>query len=214
MSSIIFNCLSIARVLRCMFMQFMTVKEASLNWACSGARIRIWLAQGRIPGASKLGRDWVIPSSATRPSIENKQFFVYTYRDAEGNVLYVGCSHDPYITRARLHKDRSVWFASAYSIVVSDPMEKSEALRAERDAIVALRPLYNRTKTKPFIVRVPRIAKDGTVYVLSASTLASRVRKAFVLNMREDGMSLQEIADCFDVSRQRIHQIVSKLNMD
>jgi Mor family transcriptional regulator len=39
------------------------------------------------------------------------------------------------------------------------------------------------------------------------------LRNEKIKNMRQDGRSLREIADEFDLSRQRIHQIIKKLEL-
>jgi hypothetical protein len=44
-----------------------TVKHTAARWGCSEARVKQWLADGRIRGAIKLGRDWAIPAGAARP---------------------------------------------------------------------------------------------------------------------------------------------------
>jgi excisionase family DNA binding protein len=48
--------------------KYITVKEAALVWAASEPRVRQWLQAGRIKGARKLGRDWLIPAKAQRPA--------------------------------------------------------------------------------------------------------------------------------------------------
>jgi hypothetical protein len=48
-------------------MRFMSVAQASKEWDISQPRIRQWLADGRVKGAQKIGRDWLIPASAIRP---------------------------------------------------------------------------------------------------------------------------------------------------
>lgn len=48
-------------------MKYITVPEAAAAWGASEPRIRQWLVDGRIKGAEKVGRDWLIPASAERP---------------------------------------------------------------------------------------------------------------------------------------------------
>lgn len=45
-----------------------TVPATAKRWGCSPERIYQWLREGRIKGAQKLGRDWLIPAKAERPS--------------------------------------------------------------------------------------------------------------------------------------------------
>lgn len=49
---------------------YMTLKEASEKWGIGDRRINTLCLQGRIEGASKFGREWAIPSDATRPKDE------------------------------------------------------------------------------------------------------------------------------------------------
>ena len=49
-------------------MEYITTKEASEKWGISTTRITILANQGRIPGAQRLGKSWLIPASATKPS--------------------------------------------------------------------------------------------------------------------------------------------------
>lgn len=47
---------------------YMTVAEAAKKWGCSTERVGQWLREpGRIPGAIKPARDWLIPAGAKRP---------------------------------------------------------------------------------------------------------------------------------------------------
>lgn len=46
---------------------YTTVKEMSDRWDIAPRTIQIMCAEGKIPGATKFGRAWAIPSDATRP---------------------------------------------------------------------------------------------------------------------------------------------------
>ena len=47
---------------------YMNIKEASDRWGISTRRIQILCSDGRIEGASKLGREWAIPVDAEKPA--------------------------------------------------------------------------------------------------------------------------------------------------
>lgn len=47
--------------------QWATVAYFADQWRVSEQRVRQWANEGRIKGAKKPGRDWVIPASAKRP---------------------------------------------------------------------------------------------------------------------------------------------------
>lgn len=48
-------------------MKYITVTAAAALWGVNQPRVRQWLKDGRIKGATKLGRDWLIPANAVRP---------------------------------------------------------------------------------------------------------------------------------------------------
>lgn len=50
-------------------MEYISTKEASAKWGISTTRITILANEGRIPGAKRLGKSWLIPVSATKPPI-------------------------------------------------------------------------------------------------------------------------------------------------
>lgn len=52
-------------------MEYISTKEASAKWGISTTRITILANEGRIPGAKRIGRNWMIPASATKP-VERK----------------------------------------------------------------------------------------------------------------------------------------------
>lgn len=49
-------------------MDFMTIKDAAGKWNISKRRIQILCADGRIPGAERLGYCWAIPKDAEKPA--------------------------------------------------------------------------------------------------------------------------------------------------
>lgn len=48
-------------------MGYITTKEASAKWGISTSRITLLANEGRIPGAYRLGKSWLIPANATKP---------------------------------------------------------------------------------------------------------------------------------------------------
>lgn len=48
----------------------MTLKETAEKWGISARRINVLCADGRIPGATKIGNMWVIPYGAQKPKDE------------------------------------------------------------------------------------------------------------------------------------------------
>ena len=47
---------------------YMTIKETAEKWGVTPRRVQALCTEGRIDGAMKFGRDWAIPSAATRPA--------------------------------------------------------------------------------------------------------------------------------------------------
>ena len=48
-------------------MEYITTKEASIKWNISTSRITLLANEGRIPGAYRLGKSWLIPATANKP---------------------------------------------------------------------------------------------------------------------------------------------------
>lgn len=48
--------------------EFMNTTEAAARFNRHPTLVRKWCRQGRIPGAYMLGRDWLIPKDALKPS--------------------------------------------------------------------------------------------------------------------------------------------------
>jgi len=69
-------------------MDFMTVKQASEKWNTHIRVIQELCKNGRIEGASRVGRDWLIPKDAKKPADMrykiNKQSSTETDPDAAG----------------------------------------------------------------------------------------------------------------------------------
>ena len=51
-------------------MEFMTAKEAAEKWGITPRRVQVLCAEGRIPGAWRLGNAWAIPINSEKPSDE------------------------------------------------------------------------------------------------------------------------------------------------
>lgn len=47
---------------------YLSIKEVAEKWNITPRRVRVLCETGRIEGASKLGREWAIPSDAERPT--------------------------------------------------------------------------------------------------------------------------------------------------
>lgn len=54
-------------------MEFMTANQAAKLWNISQRRVQILCAEGRIPGAFKLGEAWAIPANEVKPTDKRKK---------------------------------------------------------------------------------------------------------------------------------------------
>lgn len=48
-------------------MEYMSAPQAAEKWGISERRVQILCSQNRIPGVSKLGYMWLIPTNAKKP---------------------------------------------------------------------------------------------------------------------------------------------------
>lgn len=76
---------------------------------------------------------------------------------------------------------------------------------------------YVRQRYKKGVLPADRVARLNAVPgwewgPLKPGPATNHPRNSEILQMRQRGMSLRQIADSFDLSRQRVHQIVKKTN--
>lgn len=65
-------------------MVYLSVNEVSKKWGLSDRRVRVLCSEGRIEGATKIGRSWSIPENAVKP-IDGREI---------QNVKYIGLNYD------------------------------------------------------------------------------------------------------------------------
>ena len=51
-------------------MDYLSIKQTSEKWGVSTRRIQLLCSKDRIPGATKIGSYWAIPSDAAKPKDE------------------------------------------------------------------------------------------------------------------------------------------------
>lgn len=54
-------------------MDYTSTIEAAALWGISGRMINYYCAEGRIPGAQKIGGIWIIPKDAPKPADRRKK---------------------------------------------------------------------------------------------------------------------------------------------
>ncbi len=48
-------------------MEYLSASQTAEHWGISRRRVQILCSQGRIPGAFKVGKVWVVPNDAPKP---------------------------------------------------------------------------------------------------------------------------------------------------
>ena len=54
-------------------MNYLTTIEMSKKWGISSRRISLLCSQGRVPGAEKKGKTWLLPKDAVKPTDPRKK---------------------------------------------------------------------------------------------------------------------------------------------
>ncbi|MFE4714774.1 helix-turn-helix domain-containing protein [Paenibacillus sp. NPDC056722] len=49
-------------------MNYISIRQASEIWGISSRRVQVLCTEGRIPGVTRLGKSWAIPSHAKKPA--------------------------------------------------------------------------------------------------------------------------------------------------
>lgn len=62
-------------------MDYLSIKQTSEKWGVSTRRIQLLCSKDRIPGATKIGSYWAIPSDAAKPKDERIRTGKYIKRD-------------------------------------------------------------------------------------------------------------------------------------
>jgi uncharacterized protein YdbL (DUF1318 family) len=140
---------------------------------------------------------------------------VYRFFGDGNRLLYVGCSQDPSGTRLRAHKQATKWFGEIRSVEISVGMSKADAAEAEGVAIELERPLYNRNCRR---LTPEQRQKYGLVSETSSGydellRHAAERRKAIERDASK-GLTYAAIGAKFGISRQRVHQIVKRTDVE
>lgn len=102
-----------------------------------------------------------------------RRHFVYRAFDADGVLLYVGCTYDP-DKRMAAHRHGSDWHADMVRLAVAGPYNYETARQLEYDAIESERSLYNHSRERRELSRLhstlvnahaTRLASNGMPYM-------------------------------------------------
>lgn len=67
-------------------------------------------------------------------NLDDRPHFVYRHYDAEGRLLYVGCTSNP--DKRPLHRSgRKEWIGRSVRVELSEPMSRADALNEEARAV-------------------------------------------------------------------------------
>lgn len=66
-------------------MGFLTTTQASEKWGISSRRIQILCAEGRVPGAMRIGTLWAIPEDVEKPKDARVKSGKYVKHDSVRN---------------------------------------------------------------------------------------------------------------------------------
>jgi hypothetical protein len=80
---------------------------------------------------------------------EGRPSTLYRYFDADGRLLYVGITHQQHL-RFQQHSLMASWWHLAQTCTLEHHPNRISAMRAETQAIINERPLYNRTGRRVF----------------------------------------------------------------
>lgn len=86
---------------------------------------------------------------------ERREHFVYRYFDADGRLIYVGCSMNPEKRRSE-HRYTQPWGNDVARIRLSGPYNYKKARDLEREAIRTEDPLHNGQTPRNFKSRMDR----------------------------------------------------------
>lgn len=80
-------------------MDYITTIEMSKIWGISSRRISLLCSQGRVPGAEKKGKTWLIPKDAVKPTDPRKKI-----DDVLEVIMLMGRPEHWYILRIKFVK--------------------------------------------------------------------------------------------------------------
>lgn len=69
-------------------MKHLTVKEIAVIWKCEERQITRWCRDGRILGSEKVGKEWLVPSDAEKPSDKRKKEDHNDRQVSSSNICY------------------------------------------------------------------------------------------------------------------------------
>lgn len=155
---------------------------------------------------------------------DRREHFVYRAFDADGALLYVGCSMRPNL-RAQEHRGQSKWFHLATAFKMSGPYNYETGRRLERDAIRTESPLFNHDEPKRLRLRAlrARIAKrwfeleyemQGRPVNWHPAHVASMARLDRIMPYSADDgrfVSEEEVLDATEIDRRDQHEFAARV---
>ena len=69
-------------------MEYLSIKQTSEKWGITVRRIQVLCAEGRIPGATKIGSYWAIPADAEKPNDQRIKSGKYIKKNIQEMIRY------------------------------------------------------------------------------------------------------------------------------
>lgn len=66
-------------------MEYLSISQMAEKWGLSARRINVLCAEGRIPGATKIGSYWAVPADAEKPKDARIRSGKYIKNPQKGN---------------------------------------------------------------------------------------------------------------------------------
>lgn len=124
-----------------------TREKHAVSPAHNSARSRKQTVAGRTPGPH------FTPSGCRKTSrvwSDEREYWVYAHRSADGSVLYVGCTVDR-PGRERAHRGGSAWHPQVARTDYLGPFNRADGLRIERRLIEKHDPPHNFMHTSRYV---------------------------------------------------------------
>lgn len=74
-------------------MGYLSITQTSEKWGIKQRRIRVLCAEGRIPGAQKVGSYWLIPEDAEKPKDERIKSGKYKKNENSDTIMKSGLNN-------------------------------------------------------------------------------------------------------------------------
>lgn len=141
------------------------------------------------------------------------RYFLYRHYDDKGCLLYIGLTKNP-SQRFAGQKNTCEWFARVSSSILEDVGDdKKIALDIEKKAIISEKPKMNINGVKNNHT-FKKLLSQIRLKEKYAELLKQQAKKnKQIIKLRNEGWTFDAIAEKFQISRQRVHQIYKRFEI-